>query len=207
MNRTGLFTTCLLAADLLVAPVHAVAAESSDPDWPCVQRKVPSLTPAAIWTGPAIDVGLEWRSDERVADLVNRLRQRRMPVEEAKDEIEGFAAELDEGEREKRLTLLFAGLFETMNAERGEILDGIERYARRQKQFADAIRQRSAELAELRASAEPDDQSVMTAQDELDMMIRVFDERRSSLPYICEVPRMVEQRLFTLGRAITSAME
>jgi hypothetical protein len=35
---------------------------------------------------------------------------------------------------------------------------------------------------------------------------RIFNERRASLSYICELPRLVEQRLFALGRAIAAEM-
>jgi hypothetical protein len=32
--------------------------------------------------------------------------------------------------------------------------------------------------------------------------VRLFNDRRSSLTYVCEVPTLIEQRLFTLARAI-----
>ena len=123
-----------LSLATVCAAVPASAADGGDTDWPCVQRKVPALTPAAVWTGPSLDaVGADWRDDAEVADMVRRLSQRRSALEEAEAEIDTFAAGLEPDES-RRLILLFAGLFETMNAERGEIIEGIERYARRQRQ-------------------------------------------------------------------------
>ncbi len=198
--RVAALTLCTALA---AAP--AIAAEGSDTDWPCVQRKVPVLTPAAVWTGPAIDdTSGDWRADGEVADLVARLSQRRMPMEEAEAEIEAFADALDEASAD-RLTLLFAGLFQTMNRERGDIIEGIERYARRQRQVADTVRTMAAEFGALQRDPGADPASIAEARTQLEWQTRIFNERRASLPYVCEVPRFVEQRLFALGRAITRA--
>lgn len=194
-----------LLATLSAAPLGAQPAGGEAPDWPCVQRKVPSLTPATIWTGPAIETaGADWEADGEVAELVGRLNQRRLPVEEAEAEIAAFAESLAEDEREERLTRLFAGLFETMNAERSEIMEGIERYARRQRELAEEVRREAAELGEARAAPDADPAALAEAQATLDFRIRAYNERRASLTYACEVPRLVEQRLFALGRAISA---
>ncbi|SFG72075.1 hypothetical protein SAMN04488020_103289 [Palleronia marisminoris] len=188
----------LLAAAFAVAAGGAAAQEAArlDPDWPCVQRKVPTLTPAAIWTGPAIEEAGDWRDDEEVRELVNLLSQRRVPQDEAEATIESFAEGLPAEERSARLTLLFAGLFDTMNAERSEIIEGIERYARHQKALVETIREQkeTVEVSPVGTGSE--------AEQQLFWNLRIFEERRQSLPYICEVPRLVEQRLFALGRAI-----
>jgi hypothetical protein len=36
--------------------------------------------------------------------------------------------------------------------------------------------------------------------------VRVFDDRRTSLTFVCEAPILIEQRLFALGRAIESEL-
>ena len=36
---------------------------------------------------------------------------------------------------------------------------------------------------------------------------RIFEDRRKSIRYVCEVPVQIEQRLFALGRAVQQAME
>ena len=45
----------LLAAVLATCAVGARAADSRDPDWPCVQAKVPELSVVAMWAGPPLD--------------------------------------------------------------------------------------------------------------------------------------------------------
>ena len=45
------------------------------------------------------------------------------------------------------------------------------------------------------------------AEEALAWHIRVFDERRASLTYVCDVPRLIEQRLFALGRAVSAALD
>ena len=190
-----------LACVALLATATAVPAQPADPDWPCVQAKVPSLTPAVVWAGPPLEAGLDWEADAEVAALVERLSQRRVAVEEAEREIEAFA----ERAGAPRLTLLFAGLFERMNAERSEVVAGIERYARRQVSEAQRIRTEAAALERRRAEAPPEE--VAAAQEDLAWAIRVFDERRGALGYACEVPRLIEQRLFALGRTIAAGIE
>ena len=193
----------LLAALTLAAPAGAAEDEA----WPCVQAKVPTLTPAAIWTGPVFEPGgAEWREDAEVAGLVSRLSQRRMAIEEAEGEVEAFAAGLGPEERHDRLGLLFTGLFDTMNAERSDVMEGIERYARRQVAMAEGIRSESSALDARRAEG-TDAAAVAEAEEALAWHIRVFDERRASLTYVCDVPRLIEQRLFALGRAVSAALD
>ena len=174
-------------------------AAAQEEAWPCVQARVPSLTPAVVWAGPPFEPGShDWASDAEVAALVERLSRRRLPIEEAEAEIAAFAGRA-EGER---LTLLFAGLFETMDAERAEVMAGIERYARRQMAAAEAIRTEASAVGRMEPGPER-----AGAEEALDWRIRVFDERRDALGYACKVPRLIEGRLFALGRAIASGIE
>jgi hypothetical protein len=75
------------------------------------------------------------------------------------------------------------------------------RYGHRQKEMAEAIRARQSQLSDLR-TASPDSPQVAALNDELLAEVRVFHDRQTSLTYVCEVPTLIEQRLFALGRAI-----
>ncbi len=44
------------AAALALAAVLPVAAETGDPDWPCVQRKTGPMSAAVLWPGPLPEV-------------------------------------------------------------------------------------------------------------------------------------------------------
>lgn len=209
MRRASLLAFAAAIGGLTTAVVLAsvpaeVVGRGEDPDWPCIQRKVPALSVVAFWTGPPVDTALdEWQADQEIAELVRELAQRRVPIEEATAAVAAFAAELDPGERAGRLTLLFAGLFQTLDRERGEIIEGIERYARRQVAMAEEIRERQIALSDLGVT---DPQAAAALNEDLLVEVRIFNERRQSLAFVCETPIIVEQRLFQLARAIQAEL-
>ncbi|MGH6925876.1 MAG: hypothetical protein ACRED5_19295 [Propylenella sp.] len=200
-------TVALVAALALPMSSQGSAQQPrADADWPCVQRKVPELSVAQVWSGPEIEAALQgWRSDAEVADLAAELAARRLPIEEAETAIKSFAEEIEEKEKSEKLTELFAGVFALLDGERTDVMDGIERYGRRQKQMAEEIRERQSQLSDLR-TASPDAPDAAKLNDELLAEVRVFNDRQTSLTYVCEVPTLIEQRLFALGRAISNLL-
>jgi chromosome segregation ATPase len=168
---------------------------------------VPELSLASVWEGPSLDAaGSKWRSEADVASLVERLAARRTSEEEARTAIMELAASSGDARQEKLLTLL-AGLFESINEERSDIVAGIERYGRKQKQLAETLREETAKLDTLRNAADADPSKVAQMSDQFTWSLRVFEERQRSLRYVCEVPVLIEQRLFTLVRMIQSALQ
>jgi DNA polymerase III alpha subunit len=185
----------------------ARAADPRYPDWPCNQIKVPEMSVAAMWTGPSIDeVGDAWEKDPAVKDLVAKLAARRTPLEDAEktiaDTITGSAAE-----RQQKAKLIFAGLFQTLNRERGEVMNGIERFSRKQKEFADQIRATIFQLREQQDAPGHDESKVNELAGRVEWDTRIFDERQKTIGYVCEVPVLIEQRLFALARAIQQSLE
>lgn len=197
----------ILAAIIIGVPSAAHAADPRYPDWPCNQIKVPELSVAAMWVGPPIDdVADAWQRDPTVRDLVERLAARRTPMEDARKAIADYITGSDK-ERQQKAKLLFAGLFATLNHERSEVMDGIERFTRRQKEFADQIRAEAEKARELQNGPDHDQGKVDQMANELDWQTRIYDQRRQTISYVCEVPVTIEQRLFALARAIQEAME
>jgi len=185
----------------------APAADPRFPDWPCVQAKVPEISVAAVWAGPPLDEAEKaWANDPRVRDLVARLAPRRTPIDDATRTIADFVVG-DAREREQKGTLLFAGLFERLNRERTEIMNGIDRLALRQKELAEKIRSDISELHKLQDTANPDEARLREISNQAEWSTRIFEERRRTTRYVCEVPALIEQRLFALGRAVQEAME
>jgi hypothetical protein len=183
------------------------AADQRYPDWPCVQAKVPEVSVAAVWDGPPLDDAEKaWETDQRIKDLIPRLAPRRVSIEDAKriiaDVIAGSSVE-----REQVGTRLFAGLFDRLNRERTEIMTGIERLGRRQKELADKTRSDIAELHKLQDRADPDETKLQELSAQVEWSTRIFEERRKTVRYVCEVPTLIEQRLFALSRAVQQAME
>jgi len=177
-----------------------------NPDWPCRQILVGRLSVAAIWPDPSIE-GIDWRNDQQVADMVAKLEARRTPLEDATRILEDFARSLG-ADKTKKLIAVFAGLFETLDNERTQVIGGLLRFGAKQKELADKIRAENA-LAREGPGKKPDtsEQDAKTVAQDLEWDLRVFDERHQSLTYVCETPTLIEQRLFALAKVIQRNLE
>lgn len=193
----GLFEAALL--------LSAQAADPRYPDWPCEQPKVPELSAAAMWDGPSIaDVGDTWRNDEKIRDLVALVAARRTPIDEAQKAVAAFLVEKP-AERGQRAKELFAGVFETLNGERGEVMDGLERTARKEMDLGGKIKSDVEALRTLQDQPNADQAKIKALADEIEWSTRIFEDRRKSIRYVCEVPATIEQRVFALARSIQQA--
>ncbi len=132
----GVIAACMIAHG---AP-PAVAADAANPDWPCVQRKVATLTSSQMWDGPAVDDLTQWRDNEEMRKLIAVLANRRVPLEEAAAAIARFSSAQPQDQRDDALKLLFAGLLNIINNDRAVVMSGIERFQQRQKARAAEIR-------------------------------------------------------------------
>ena len=183
------------------------AADPRYPDWPCSQAKVPDVSLAAVWAGPPLDdVASKWKDDAKVSALVPRLAARRTPLDEAQKAIteflEGSAAKKTEAGK-----LLFAGLFDTLNAQRASVMSGLERVTRKQREAADKIRADTLALQALQGASPPDQPKIDELGNQLVWETRIFEDRRRVIKFVCEVPTAIDQRLFALGRVIQQEME
>jgi len=198
--------TMAVAIELALRGI-ALAADPRFPDWPCSQVKVPEISVAAVWAGPAIDdVGNAWEQDAAIKDLVARLAARGTPLDKAQKAVSDFITG-PESERQKKAKLIFAGLFKTLNHERSEVMRGIERYFRKQREFSDQIRSTILQLRELQDRPDPDQSRIDELTNRVEWDTRIFEERRKTMNFVCEVPVLIEQRLFALGRAIQQSLE
>jgi hypothetical protein len=185
----------------------ASAADPRYPDWPCVQAKVPDISIAAVWDGPPIDeVHNAWKDNPAVESLVMRLAARRVPLANAEESIAGFLTGAG-AEKTRKGVLVFAGLFDILNHERTEVMNGLERLQRRQKDLADRIRVDVAAMRELQDQQAPDEARIKDLTSKIEWSTRIFDERRKSVRYACEVPTIIERRLFALARTIRQEMD
>lgn len=189
---------------------EAGAATPKDPDWPCVQVKVPHVSAGMVWAGPPIDeADRAWEALPDVAELVGKLAQRRLDVEQASPLVEAFVKR-HAADKQRPLALLFTGLLQTINQERDAIMRGIARYAHQQAARADGIRAVRDEFATLSAKdglTEQEKARLTALEDQLNWETRIFDERAQSLTYVCESPRILEQRLFSLARTIQQHLD
>ncbi|MGA2793242.1 MAG: hypothetical protein ABSE69_06855 [Roseiarcus sp.] len=189
----------------LCAAQSAFAVDPRYPDWPCQQLKVPGISLASVWTGPSIE-GIDKTQplDAKEADLVSRLAARRTPMEDARKLIDDFITGTS-GEKQEKAKILFAALFSTLDAQRDEVMTGIERFSRKQKGMAEEIRARTRKMQELQDAPNADPTQIDALASQLSWETRVFEDRRKSTAFVCEVPVLIEKRLFDLGSAIQSA--
>jgi hypothetical protein len=186
---------------------RSLAADPRYPDWPCAQAKVPEISLAAVWNGSALDDATsKWRDNPKISPLVARLAARRTPLDQAEKEIVGFLQETP-SEKAERGKLVFAGLFETLNAERTAVMNGLERTTRKQREAAEKVRSDTVGLQSLQDQQTKDQAKIDELSNQLIWETRIFEDRRRVIKFVCEVPTAIDQRLFALARVIQQEME
>ncbi|MDR7037292.1 hypothetical protein J2X36_002039 [Methylobacterium sp. BE186] len=210
MIRQTLLT--LTALGLLAGP--ALAQPRPDPDWPCVQRKVPTLSAGTVWTGPDLESAGAWGDDFEAAALAQKIASRRTELKDVDGLLDAYVAKLDEAkdpEKAQHLTRVFAGVFEVINGERSRVMSGIARYAQGQRRMAERIRQEADQISQTKdAPSAQDARDIPKDQSEIETKFawdrRIFQERSQSLTYVCEVPTLLEQRLGEIARKIQARL-
>jgi len=204
VSRRIFFSLLTLAMAASWAP-PALAVDPRYPDWPCQQLKVPEISIASVWAGPPLDPADTAKpADEKEADLVARLAARRTPMDESRKLIANYVVGTS-AERQQKAKSLFGRLYSTLNAQRDDVMNGIERFSRKEKAMADDIRAQAEKLRTMQDQATDPAQTQQLAS-QLAWQTRVFEDRRKSTSYVCDVPVLIEKRLFDLGSAIQSAM-
>lgn len=194
------------AAAMLLSTGLAQAADPRYPDWPCVQAKVPEISLTAVWAGPPIDdVASTWKDNAEISTLVEQLAARRVPIEQAQKAVTDFLAR--SGDKTKAGKLIFAGLFDSLNAQRSAVLVGLERVMRKQREAVEKIRTDTAALQNIQNAASPDQAKIDELNNQVLWEARIFDDRRRVVTFVCEVPTIIDQRLFALSRTIQQEME
>jgi hypothetical protein len=206
MKRLVLLLGYALAALSSAALSSPVRADPRFPDWPCIQSKVTELSAAAMWNGPSIaDVGNSWQDDDKVKELVAQISVRRTPLDAAQKAIAEFIVGTP-AENQQKAKLVFAGVFDTLSSERNDVMDGLERTSRNELDLAAKIKSDVAELRGLEDKPDADQSKVKDLASEVEWSTRIFEDRRKTIRYVCEVPSTIEQRLFALARMIQQTL-
>ena len=197
----------LAAIAIALSGAAARAADPRYPDWPCTQAKVPEISLSAVWAGPALDdVQNKWKDDAKVSALVAKLSARKTALDEAEKSVKEFLA-ASASDKSANAKLLFAGLFDTLNAQRSQVMNGLERVSRKQREAADKIREETLALQALQGATPRDETKVEALSNDLIWKTRIFEDRHKVVRFVCEVPTTIDQRLFALGRVIQQEME
>ena len=168
---------------------------------------MPQLSLASVWSGPSLDAQQDdWREQARVADLVHDIAQRRVPIEQAQERIRAFAEQAAD-QKQPRLLALLAGLFNVLNDERSAVVDGLDRFGAHQKELAATLRGDNEKLRAMQADPASDAGDVNQMTQQVTWEAQIFQDRRQSISYACDVPGKIEQRLFALARTIQQALQ
>jgi hypothetical protein len=207
VNDSTRVVLCCVAVALAVSLTRpAFALDPRYPDWPCQQLKVPGISIASVWSGPAIEpIDTTKPTDPKEADLISRLAARRTPIEEARQLIADFVVGTRQ-EKQEKAKGLFAALYATLNAQRDEVMSGIERLSRKQKAMAEEIRLTTQKMRDLQDAPGADKTQGDELASQLLWRTRIFEDRRKSTSFVCEVPVLIEKRLFDLGSAIQNTL-
>ena len=203
---TRKFSCCVAVAMAACVTQPAFALDPRYPDWPCQQLKVPEISIATVWTGPSIEaIDKTTPADPKEAELVSRLAARRTPIEDARKLIADYVVGTNEEKQQKAQTL-FAALYSTLNAQRDQVMNGIERFSRKQKAMAEQIREKTQKMREMQDMSNADQTQNNELASQLSWQTRIFEDRRKSTSYVCDVPVLIEKRLFDLGNAIQNSL-
>ncbi len=215
LRRAGLQIISALAPFAWMA-VPAIADEPAKAEWPCVYRKVPVLSAATIWDGPAITDTSSWRKDEAIRKLSQYLVSRRVKEDEAEAAIKKYAASIPADTRDAKLTELFAAVLTRTNEDRKVVMSGIERFHKRQLERAKEIEKEGIALPPQADDAAQTDDSQNPAgeisklspkEEQYKWEVRTFQEKQANIPIACEIPQLIDERAGAVARAIRAEMK
>ncbi len=196
------------ATALLVAVAGGVrGAPIDNKDWPCQQRLMPTLGSGAFWTQPPVDNARDWHAEPKVVALVEKIAPRRVSADEGVAAIAEFAASLDAApDKDRLLTLVFAGLLEETNRDRSDVISRLMDLGRRQHDLADIASKANAELLALPPpidSATPEETAHRTdLEQRFAYVTQAFQSAQRTMRYACEVPITLEARLGRYAQAL-----
>jgi hypothetical protein len=86
-------------------------------------------------------------------------------------------------------------------------MSGLERVTRKQREAAEKIRSDTIALQALQDETQRDQVKVDELSNHLVWETRIFEDRRSVIKFVCDVPTTIDRRLFSLARTIQQEME
>ncbi|HEY0203453.1 MAG TPA: hypothetical protein VGC15_04810 [Acetobacteraceae bacterium] len=176
----------------------AAGPPPADPDWPCVQRLVPTLTAGTLW--PGHDAAGDWRADPQVAAVVSDAAPRTQPTPAAVARLDAYAATVPAADRPAALSLLFTGLVDETNRQRADVIERLRGIGRRQRTLTEITGRVSDELRAL-----PPDAPAAVREEVVQrrgFLIREYEEIGRTIRYACEVPSTLEARLGSFAQAL-----
>lgn len=192
-----------MALALSVATTQALAADFSDPTWPCIQRKVERLSLGLMWAEPKENITLSDPQKAAVKELASALSLQRVDMENASQMVSDFVQA--HGTERDLMQAVFSEVFDTISKRRTRIINGIGNVSTGQIALAERIDATRSEMDRLMDADEPDYDKVDALEEQLDWDDRIYRERQQSVSYLCESPVLLEKRLFALANLLQNA--
>lgn len=190
----------------LAIPATGWAADFSDPEWPCLQRRVENMSLGLMWTHPIPDGKIPAEIRPQAHELAETLVLRRVSLIEAEALIEGFLRDTP-SVTDAVLGQIFRVVFERINSNRSQLIGGITRYSLAQIVAAERIDETRGEMDQLMAAEAPDYDRVDALEEQLDWQQRIYRDRAQALTYVCETPVLLEKRTFALAQALAKHLQ
>lgn len=192
-----------LCLAVLIAPAPGVNADEAT--WPCVQRKVQTLSPGLMWPHPIDEAPLPGQMAADGSELAAKLELRRVDLEAARSLIADFVTAYPDV-TQAEMGQIFMQVFNKINRDRRALIAGIEDYAKKQIALSERIDQARTQLDSLTGAAAPDRDAINNLEQQIAWDERVFQDRSHSLTYVCETPVLLEQRLYAIAQLLLDQM-
>ncbi len=174
------------------------AGPPADPDWPCMQRLVPTLTASTLWGGH--DAAGDWRADPAVAAVVAAVAPRGVSAADGAARLDQFVATVPAADRPAVSAQVFAGLVDETNVQRSQIIDRLRDIARRQRTLTELTSRVTVDLRALPADAPAAQREEIVSR--RGFLIREYEQIERTIRYACEAPVQMEQKLGVLAQAL-----
>jgi len=182
-------TLCLALALGAGTKAHA-DYPGQDPDWPCAQRLVPTLTAGAYWDGK-VPANTGWRDDDKLFPLVTDIVDRDTTDADGLAKLNAFADAIPVDQRATQLPAIFSAIVDQTNDERALLIQRIKQLGLRQRKMGDVVAAISTQVD----ATPPADPKHDTLAGERDFDVRAFQETQHTMRYACEAPADMERRL------------
>ena len=174
------------------------AGPPADPDWPCMQRLVPTLTASTLWGGH--DAAGDWRADPAVAAVVAAVAPRGVSAADGTARLDQFVATVPAADRPAVSAQVFAGLVDETNVQRSQVIDRLRDIARRQRTLTELTSRVTVDLRALPADAPAAQREEIVSR--RGFLIREYEQIERTIRYACEAPVQMEQKLGVLAQAL-----
>ncbi|MGK7653635.1 hypothetical protein ACSQ76_14810 [Roseovarius sp. B08] len=189
-------------AGFLSIPAPLMAEDFSDPTWPCVQRKVETLSLGLMWPIALPENEVEDAAlAADIGDLAGTLAVRRLEMDALRQAAEDFVGRWPE-DKEVNLGRAFAQTFKTLNTRRSQIINGIADFSLGQIALAEKIDEMRLEMDTALEAEEPDYDRIDELEERLDWDQVIYSDRQQSITYLCETPQLIEKRLFAIAQML-----